>query len=113
MPIINVIISELVNVNPNLYILRRLAPNIIGIDKKNENSAAIYLEVPRITAPNIVAPDLEVPGIKDNTWNIPMKKAVLYDSSSNEVITGDLFLFLFSIIINKIPYITSMLATTM
>ena len=51
----------------NFTSFRKLAPNITGIDKKKENSVAICLEAPRVIPPSIVAPDLEVPGIKDNT----------------------------------------------
>ena len=55
------------NANPNFLSFNKLAPNITGIDIKNENSAAKLLESPRISAPIIVAPDLEVPGIKLKT----------------------------------------------
>ena len=57
--------------------LRREAPNIVGIAKKNENSVDTYLDAPNNIAPMIVAPDLEVPGIKESTWKHPMKKAIL------------------------------------
>ena len=40
------------------------APNITGIDKKNENSQATSLLHKSSIAPNIVTPLLEVPGIK-------------------------------------------------
>ena len=43
---------------------KRLAPNMTGIAKKNENSLATVLEQPQYKPPKIVAPDLEVPGIK-------------------------------------------------
>ena len=56
-----------VNSNPNLTSFKALAPNITGIDKKNENSAATNLEDPKRIAPNIVAPLREVPGIRDST----------------------------------------------
>lgn len=56
-----------VKLKPNLNNLSALAPNITGIERKNEYSAAILLEVPRIIAPRIVAPERDVPGIKDNT----------------------------------------------
>ena len=55
------------NAKPNFLSFNKLAPNITGIDIKNENSAAKLLESPRINAPRIVAPDLEVPGIKLKT----------------------------------------------
>ena len=50
-----------------LNILRRLAPNIVGIPRKNVNSAASVLAVPISIAPIIVTPDLEVPGINAST----------------------------------------------
>ena len=43
------------NIRPNLISFNALAPNITGIDKKKENLTAIVLEVPKITAPSIVA----------------------------------------------------------
>lgn len=43
---------------------KRLAPNMTGIAKKNENSLATVLEQPQYKPPKIVAPLLEVPGIK-------------------------------------------------
>ena len=48
-------------------ILRALTPNITGIVKKNENSAAKLLDVPTIIAPKIVEPEREVPGMIDRT----------------------------------------------
>ena len=57
--------------NPNdiIYfkVLYTLAPNIVGIDKKKEYSAAIGREQPSTKAPMIVAPDLDVPGIVAKT----------------------------------------------
>ena len=66
-PAIRIASSVLVNVNPNLMSFKRLAPNIVGMAKKNVNSAATYLEVPINMAPIMVAPDLEVPGKMDKT----------------------------------------------
>ena len=43
-------------------ISNKLAPAIVGIAKKNENSAPTFLEQPSNKAPKIVAPDREVPG---------------------------------------------------
>ena len=54
-----------------------LAPTIAGIDKKKENSAAIPRDAPKITAPKMVEPEREVPGISARTWNAPIKIAVL------------------------------------
>lgn len=72
MPVKSIIISFCEKSNPNFTSFNALAPNITGMDKKNENSAAINLDVPKIIAPIIVAPDLEVPGIKANTWKTPI-----------------------------------------
>ena len=44
-------------------ILSRLAAPITGIAAKNENSAALFLGIPSILDPMMVAPDREVPGI--------------------------------------------------
>ena len=76
-PVNNTVNSKFVNSIPNFANFKTLAPNITGIDKKNEYSAAIFLDVPSIMAPNMVAPEREVPGTKDNTWKNPMANAVL------------------------------------
>ena len=65
-PVNNIATSAPVKSNPNLINFIKLAPNIIGIDIKNEYSAAIGLDPPKIMPPNIVAPERDVPGIKDN-----------------------------------------------
>ena len=62
MPTSKIAISIPVNDNPNLSILRRLAPNITGIAKKNVYSAATVLDIPINNAPIIVAPERDVPG---------------------------------------------------
>ena len=46
---------------------KKLTPNITGIARKNENSAAIPREQPRIIAPSIVEPERDVPGIREST----------------------------------------------
>ena len=66
-PTISTINCVVVNARPNFTIFNKLAPNITGIPKKNENSAATVLEHPSKIPPRIVAPDLDVPGINDNT----------------------------------------------
>ena len=66
-PIKRVKNSKKLKLSPNFLSFKRLAPNIIGIDMKNENSVARLLESPSSNAPIIVAPDLEVPGIKLKT----------------------------------------------
>lgn len=47
---------------PNFNGLNNEAPNMTGIARKNVNSAATVLEMPRIKAPTIVAPERDVPG---------------------------------------------------
>ena len=68
--------------------------------------------MPISKAPTIVAPDLDVPG---NTaaisWNNPITKAVLYVISLKRLTLGLTPLFLFSIIINAIPNIISIIPT--
>lgn len=59
----------------NLTIFSKLAPNIVGIPKKNENSADTKREPPIKMAPRIVAPERDVPGIKARTWKKPTIKA--------------------------------------
>ena len=66
-----------VNTKPCFTIFKRLAPNMTGMPKKNENSAATALEQPSSMAPSIVAPDLEVPGISERHWKTPINAAVL------------------------------------
>ncbi|KAF5045015.1 hypothetical protein DSECCO2_485670 [anaerobic digester metagenome] len=63
----NTAISVPVKHKPNLTSFNALAPNITGIERKNEYSAATYLDVPRMIAPRIVAPEREVPGINEST----------------------------------------------
>ena len=46
---------------------KKLAPNIVGIPRKKENSEANVLDAPKIIPPKIVEPDLEVPGINEST----------------------------------------------
>ena len=67
MPITRVRISAPVKSNPNLTSFSRLAPTIVGTARKKVNSAAAVLETPSKSAPIIVAPDLEVPGIIEST----------------------------------------------
>ena len=64
------------NANPNFNSFRRLAPNITGIARKNVNSAAVSLDTPISSAPTIVAPDLEVPGINASIWNTPIHNSI-------------------------------------
>ena len=61
-PVNKIAASAPVKSNPNFTILRRLAPNMTGIARKNVNSAATVLDTPISNAPTIVAPDRDVPG---------------------------------------------------
>ena len=61
-PTNNTVSSKLLNTIPNLISLSKLAPNITGMAKKNVNSAATSLDTPINKAPNIVAPERDVPG---------------------------------------------------
>ena len=77
-PISRIAASVPVKFRPNFTSFRRLAPNITGIASTKVNSAATVLDTPRIKAPTIVAPDLDVPGkIAAISWKSPIKNAVL------------------------------------
>lgn len=76
-PIISIANSAHEKTKPNLTSLNRLAPIIVGMARKNENSAAAFLDTPISSAPAIVAPEREVPGIMASDWNNPIRKAVL------------------------------------
>ena len=79
-PVNKIMISSDPNVFPlarNLKIFKKLAPNITGIPKKNENSVATNREAPIKIAPKMVAPEREVPGINASTWKAPTIKAAL------------------------------------
>lgn len=52
-----------------------LAPPITGIAKKKENSVATALGKPKSIPPIMVAPDLDVPGIKAAHCAIPTLNA--------------------------------------
>ena len=45
------------------YIFRRLAADITGSAARKEKAAALFLDIPSILAPSMVAPEREVPGI--------------------------------------------------
>ena len=76
-PTSRIINSSGVKLKPKPTNLRRLAPNITGIDRKKEYSAAMGLAAPIKMAPTIVAPDLEVPGMSAKTWKKPIINATL------------------------------------
>ena len=52
-----------------------IAPNITGITIKKENLAASFLLFPKKIEVQIVAPDLEIPGITANACDIPIISA--------------------------------------
>ena len=54
-----------------------LAPSMVGMARKKENSAPAGLATPRAIAPKIVEPERDVPGIRLRHWNAPIKIAVL------------------------------------
>ncbi len=56
-------------------VLNIKAPVRAGIASKNENLAEFSLERPTVIPAEIVAPDLEIPGIRASAWKIPIKKA--------------------------------------
>lgn len=47
----------------SLKSLYKVAAVIVGTARKNENSVASFLFIPRVRPPTMVAPDLETPGI--------------------------------------------------
>ena len=48
----------------NLKIFKRLAPTIVGMARKKENSAPADRPTPNKKAPKIVEPERDVPGIR-------------------------------------------------
>ena len=74
-PVARINHSKPLNAKPVLTSFNALAPSIVGTARKNENSVAIYLDVPSKTAPIIVDPDL--PGINAKHWNKPIPIASL------------------------------------
>ena len=64
-PAANITSSAPVRAKPNFTSFNKLAPNMTGIAIKKLNSAPMYLEQPKINAPKIVAPEREVPGIRE------------------------------------------------
>ena len=47
---------------------------MVGMARKKENSAAERLSAPRSSAPTIVEPEREVPGIIARHWKKPMAR---------------------------------------
>ena len=56
---------------------RAVAPAMVGIASRNENSTAAILFNPKNIPPIMVAPALETPGIIEIDWQTPIKKACL------------------------------------
>ena len=56
---------EMARLNFNTF--NKLAPSMMGMLMKNENSVATKREVPTSIPPMIVEPEREVPGTNDNT----------------------------------------------
>ena len=48
------------------------APTMVGMARKKENSAAARLSTPKSSAPTMVEPERDVPGISDRHWNSPI-----------------------------------------
>ena len=66
-PITKIKISCDVKSKPYLKSFSALAPTIVGTARKNVNSAEAVLETPIKSAPTIVAPERDVPGIIERT----------------------------------------------
>ena len=56
------------------------APTMVGMARKNENSAAAFLSTPSSRPPTIVAPLRDTPGMIDRHCHRPMPSAVFHDS---------------------------------
>src|SRR4030043_1623789 len=73
---INPIKSKMYSSNekcPPLFIRSRpVAAAIVGTEKKKENSTMVFLLIPRIKPPIIVAAERETPGIMATVWQSPM-----------------------------------------
>jgi len=59
------------------------AADITGIAIKKENLAEDFLSKFLINPPDIVEPDLEIPGNRARTWNRPISRASIHDKSRN------------------------------
>ena len=86
----------------NFNSLYALAPTMVGMARKKVNSAAVVLDTPSKSAPMMVMPEREVPGIAARSWKHPIKKAYLYESWEIYLIFAS-FLKKLSITINTIP----------
>ena len=70
----------------NLMHFTRPQPNMMGMARKNVNSAAAVREQPASMPPMMVAPERLVPGMMANTWKQPILSAVFQSISSTSVI---------------------------
>ena len=95
------------NENSNSIIFNIVAANTIGVDSKNVYFATATLSTFKALPIVIVAPDLDTPGIKANTCDIPIKKACLNDIFSYVVSDLDFL----STIYNNIPITIKAVAT--
>ena len=56
------------------------APTMVGMARKNENSAAAFLSTPSSRPPTMVAPLRDTPGMMDRHCHRPTPNAVFHDS---------------------------------
>ena len=87
-PINNKLHSAALNARPAFNSFKALAPSMVGIAKKKENSAATVREVPKIRAQIIVAPVGVVPVFIYKYWKNQFMLIVEYLSSLKELILG-------------------------
>ena len=69
----------------NLMHFTRPQPNMMGMARKNVNSAAAVLLQPHNMPPMMVAPEREVPGMMASTWKQPIFRAVFQSMPSTSV----------------------------
>ena len=101
MPTIMTTSSPAVTAAACLISSRSDTPNMTGMARKNENSAAALLLVPSRMEPRIVLPEREVPGTTARLWKHPMKKAVFASMAPTVFMRG--FFLLFSMTMNRTP----------
>ena len=75
---------------------------MVGIASKKLNRDAVWLSKPKKRAAEIVMPDLEVPGIRDNDWNSPITNASIDDISDKSFFVWDLKVAKYKTIAKKI-----------
>ena len=66
---------------------------MVGTDKKNENSVAVFRFNPSKSPPIIVAPDLETPGNIDRTWKRPIFRDCEIDKLSTWIVNRDYYYY--------------------